>query len=279
MAFHKEFKIAIMDDKQFQILLDYLLYSWSGYRKVRKGVKKRIHRHMQQLGCRHVTEYLRVLDIEPVTRHECELLMTVSISRFFRDRRLWDLLERRWLPDMTANVPAEFEVWSAGCACGEEVYSFKIIWEQLGLRCEHLPALDLLATDRNLQYLERARNGIYNRSSLREVVPGWRQLYFDSRKGGRQYGVKDHLKSRIRWEVHHLCSEPPGGDFNIICLRNNVLTYYRPEAQKKVLTGILTSLSPGGLLIIGCHETLPLQHQSLKPMAELSYVYKKVGLL
>jgi len=53
------------------------------------------------------------------------------------------------------------------------------------------------------------------------------------------------------------------------------LTYYRKEAQKKALSGILDSLSPGGLLIIGCHETLPYQAQSLRPMAELSYVFTK----
>jgi len=72
-----------MDDGQFRILLEYLQYSWTGYRKVRKGVKKRMQRHMQQLGCRNVMDYLKILDLEPGTRHECELLMTVSISRFF----------------------------------------------------------------------------------------------------------------------------------------------------------------------------------------------------
>jgi chemotaxis protein methyltransferase CheR len=274
--FQQEFKIAIMDDHQFQILLEYLQYSWSGYRRVRRGVKKRIQRHMQQLGCRNMTDYLKVLDLEPSTRHECEFLMTVSISRFLRDRRLWEMLERRWLPGMIANVPAALKVWSAGCACGEEVYSFKIIWEQLGRQFNNMPALDLLATDRHPQYLERARSGIYNRSSLREVAPDWRQLYFKSRQGSRQYVIKDHLKSRIRWEIHHLSTEPPGEDFNIICLRNNVLTYYRQEARKKALAGILNHLSPDGLLIIGCHETLPFQRQSLRPMAELSYVFKKV---
>jgi chemotaxis methyl-accepting protein methylase len=53
------------------------------------------------------------------------------------------------------------------------------------------------------------------------------------------------------------------------------LTYYRKEVQKKALTGILNCLSPGGLLIIGCHEALPFQPQSLRPMAELSYVFTK----
>jgi chemotaxis protein methyltransferase CheR len=44
---------------------------------------------MQQLGCRDIPAYLNLLDNQVERRHECELLMTVSISRFFRDRRLW----------------------------------------------------------------------------------------------------------------------------------------------------------------------------------------------
>ena len=78
-----------MDDAQFRILLEHLGYCWDGCRRVRKGVKKRTHRHMQQLGCRDIPAYLNLLDNQVERRHECELLMTVSISRFFRDRRLW----------------------------------------------------------------------------------------------------------------------------------------------------------------------------------------------
>ena len=82
-----------MDDAQFRKLLEFLRYSRAGYRRVRKGVKKRIHRHMQQLGCRDITAYLNLLENQTDYRYECELLMTVSISRFFRDRRLWQMLE------------------------------------------------------------------------------------------------------------------------------------------------------------------------------------------
>jgi chemotaxis methyl-accepting protein methylase len=156
-----------MDDDQFRILLEYLNYSWAGYRQVRKGVKKKIERHMQQLACRSVTDYLKILSHDPDQHHECELLMSVSISRFFRDRRLWEMIQSRWLPNLIAKVATELKIWSAGCACGEEVYSFKIIWDRLGQRFEHLPALALLATDRHPHYIERARSGIYNRSSLK----------------------------------------------------------------------------------------------------------------
>ena len=111
-----------MDDIQFKLLLDRLGYSWAGYRKVRKGVKKRIRRHMRRLGCRDIIAYLNLLQVQSDSRQECELLMTVPISRFFRDRRLWLMLENRWLPDILAGNHSQIAVWSAGCACGEEVY-------------------------------------------------------------------------------------------------------------------------------------------------------------
>ncbi|MBW2441747.1 MAG: hypothetical protein JRH12_14820 [Deltaproteobacteria bacterium] len=265
-----------MDDDQFRILLAYLNYSWSGYRNVRKGVKKRIQRHMLQLDCRSVTDYLKILEHAPDKRRDCELLMSVSISRFFRDRGLWEMIQTRWLPDMIARAAPELKIWSAGCACGEEVYSFKIIWERLRQRLESLPALELLATDRHPHYLERARSGTYNRSSLKEVPAAWCDLYFEPRRGGRQLVIKDYLRSGIRWQIHHLSTDPPGSDFHIICLRNNILTYCRKEAQTRALTGILDSLLPGGLLIIGCHERLPLEISFLRQMDELSYVFRKI---
>jgi len=97
---------------------------------------------MLQLDCRSVTDYLKILEHAPDKRRECELLMSVSISRFFRDRRLWEMIQTRWLPDMIARGAPKLKIWSAGCACGEEVYSFKIIWERLRQRLESLPALE-----------------------------------------------------------------------------------------------------------------------------------------
>ena len=259
-----------MDDDQFRILLEYLQYSWSGYRK------KRMARHMNQLQCGNMVDYIRLLDLRPDIRQECELQMTVSISRFFRDRRLWELLQHHWFPELIDKNPNGLKVWSAGCACGEEAYSFKIIYHAQLVKSFHtLPELVLLATDIHPRYLERARNGIYPRSSLKEVDPDLREACFDSRRGGRQYKIKDYLKDGIRWEHHHLATDPPGADFNIICLRNNVLTYWRREIREKTLSAMVKSLLPGGLFIIGCHEKLPFIPDSLTPMPELSYVYRK----
>ena len=105
-----------MDDIQFKLLLEFLGYSWLGYRKVRRGVKKRIRRHMRRLGCRDITAYLNQLRAQAGSRQDCELLMTVPISRFFRDRRLWLMLESRRLPDIIVGNHSQIAVWFAGCA-------------------------------------------------------------------------------------------------------------------------------------------------------------------
>jgi chemotaxis methyl-accepting protein methylase len=140
-----------------------------------------------------------------------------------------------------------------------------------------LPQLEIVATDRNPRYIERARNGIYSPGSLKELSPHSRAVFFESLKGAKRYAVKERLRSNIGWKVHHLLTDPPGSNYNIIFLRNNILTYYRQDLQKKALSGILPCLLPNGLLIIGCHESLPVKTPALIPMLPFSYVFQIQG--
>lgn len=230
---------------------------------------------MQRLGCRDIDAYLITLSRQADSRRECELLMTVSISRFFRDRPLWEMLEHRWLPDMITRNPLSMKVWSAGCACGEEVYSFKIIWQLMRNRLGWLPELEVLATDRHPQYIERAKIGIYNRSSLREATAETAADFFERRKGSKQFVIKNELKRGIRWQIRNLFDNPLESVFDLIFLRNNVLTYCRQMDQIRVLPDIIEHLETGGLLIIGSHENLPTGFETLVPTAELPFVFRK----
>lgn len=266
-----------MDDQHFRQILTHFGRSWDGYRKVRRGVKKRLQQHMQALACRSVSEYLQRLDSCPELGRQSELLLTVSISRFFRDHHLWHILEEHLVPELLARKTASLRVWSAGCAGGEEAYSFKILWHELNERCTALPDLVLVATDINPEYLERARTGIYPASSLREVSRERRLRYFEPVTDGRYYAVREFVKEAIDWKEHDLFSHPPGLEFDIIFLRNNVLTYYEPDLQAEALKQILGNLAPGGYLIIGSHEQLPFQPADLLPLPELTYVFKKTA--
>jgi chemotaxis methyl-accepting protein methylase len=251
-----------MDDNAFRQLIKRFGLSWDGYRKVRKGVKKRLCRHMHQLGCRNVQAYFWSLDNNEETRQDCERLLTVSISRFFRDRKLWQYLEKEILPSIIRGHGKPMRVWSAGCALGEEVYSFKILWHAI-VGCKGpLAKLEMVATDMNPDYLKRARAGTYPRSSLKEVPERWQDLYF-KRKEGQRYGVVDYMKKGIVWQVGNVLSDSPGMDFQVIFLRNSLLTYYLEEIKAPAFQNVINSLAQDGFLIIGAHEKIPVAARGL----------------
>lgn len=246
-----------MNDHDFRRLLDRFGLSWAGYRKVRKGARKRLGRRMHELGCLTADSYFSILDASSEERRECEILLTVSISRFFRDQRLWQILEDTVLPELAEQDSGTLKVWSAGCARGEEVYSFKILWDCLQGRLARMPDLLVVATDMNPAYLGAARVGVYLPSSLKEVPEHLLDRYFERPEEGDPYSVIPSLRTGITWSEHNLLDPPPKTGFGLIFFRNNVLTYYEERLRDRAFRNMLGSLTSGGFLVIGAHERLP----------------------
>ena len=230
---------------------------------------------MHELGCRTMPEYLLALDQNKDTRQHCERLMTVSISRFFRDRGLWQTLENEVLPTIIKENRRRVKVWSAGCACGEEAYSLKILWHTLRGRFQGLAELEIWATDMHPVYLNKARTGIYTRSSLKEVAEAFRTLYFKPGAKEQTYAVAEHLKKGIEWRGHNLLFDPPGTNFQLIFLRNSLLTYYEDELKVPAFCGVLDSLTQSGFLIIGAHEKIPPGLRGLLPFGHHPCIFQK----
>jgi chemotaxis protein methyltransferase CheR len=215
------------------------------------------------------------LDNNQNIRQQCELLLTVSISRFFRDAKLWKVLEIELLPKIIKGNNDSINIWSAGCASGEEVYSFKIVWDAAAKYLANPPKLDITATDINPTYLQRARAGVYSASSLKEVTETKKCNYFQHHSGENLYRIRSDLKKGIRWLNHHLISDPPGTNFDIIFLRNNILTYGKDRLKNRAFANVLAGLSSGGLLVIGSHESLPFDPYPLTSVTRLPYVFRK----
>jgi chemotaxis protein methyltransferase CheR len=186
-----------MDDELFRQLLDHFGYSWRGYRRVRKGVKRRIIRHMQQLDCRSIEEYMKRLDSDWKLRRQLLSVMSVSMSRFFRDRLLWRMMEDHIVPEIIKENREKVRFLSAGCACGEEVYSFSIVWDIVHTRLGFMPELEVLATDINPSYLSRAQKGKYSKGSLKEVPQELRDTYFTSYIKDGLYRITPSIKKEF----------------------------------------------------------------------------------
>jgi chemotaxis methyl-accepting protein methylase len=266
-----------MHESEFAAMLERFALSPEGYRKVRKGVQKRIVRHMQELRCPSMKAYLERLDTDGDAEREARWLIDVSISRFFRDGPLWRVLEEEILPSLIANHPGGLRAWSAGCALGQEIYSFRILWALLAEKTSAMPPLELWATDVNPAYLERAIEGFYPPGALARIPAEAKTRFF--RPAGRaSFRVVDALPEGIRWQVHDLTADPPPArDFHIVFLRNNLLTYYRGVIVEAALPAIVDSLAPGGILVIGQKERLPDFLKGFDPHPEVSCLLRKRG--
>ena len=126
----------------------------------------------------------------------------VTISRFCRDRLVFDALGTIILPHAAEKAHArgnEVRCWSAGCASGEEVYSLKIVWEQIANAKSPGASMSILGTDIDETVLRRARTGCYKQSTLREIRPEWLDVCFD--RQGDLYCIKDHMREGIRFRM------------------------------------------------------------------------------
>lgn len=262
----------VLSDDDFKTLLNYFDRSWSGYRRVRKGVIRRVRQHMATIDCKAVNMYIERLEKEPELRAACESLFNVTISRFFRDRQLWRFLQESCLPQLAQQFPSPIKIWSAGCACGEEPYSLSILWRTLSLQAK----LDILATDAQQICLKRAIIGHFKKSSLKEVPEDLIASCFEPVPETDEYAILQVLKKTIRWQRADLLESIPQERFHLILLRNNVLTYFKDTKKEKTFIKIVRQLQPGGFLAIGSHEQLPMQSLSLVRTQQCPMVYRSI---
>jgi chemotaxis protein methyltransferase CheR len=64
---------------------------------------------MQKSGCVSVREYMAAVSRSPEIENECRMHLMVSISRFFRDKRLWESVENVELPDVISACRCIFQ--------------------------------------------------------------------------------------------------------------------------------------------------------------------------
>ena len=252
---------------------------WPGYRKVRAQVCKRIARRCKDLELADLGAYRACLDVCTEEWNALAALCTIPISRFYRDRSLFDFLGRDVLPALAGAAAARgepvFRCWSAGCASGEEPYSIALLWEALiEPRFPALP-LAIVASDVDARLLARAVEGCYQASSLKELPSEWLPSAFERRED--LFCVRQELRRPIQFVSSDIRSRAPAGAFDLVLCRNLVLTYFAPALQVEVLQRITAALRPGGALVIGIHEALPKQSGVLQPWPGARAVFRKVS--
>ena len=252
--------------------------SWPGYRKVRRLVCKRLARRLRSLGLTDLEGYRRYLDTHPEERASLDALCSIPISRFYRDRGVFDALGEIVLPALAAAATAQsrttLDCWSAGCASGEEPYTLAILWApRLPPRFPQLDAR-IVATDVDARGLVRARAGRYAASSLKELPEYLRAAGFEPDDG--KWRVRDRFR-HVAFLQQDLREGMPKGPFDLVLCRNAALTYYAPPVRLAIMQRIAERLRPNGALVVGNHESLPDGLDGVAPWPDARATYRRVA--
>lgn len=257
-----------------QAVLPRLSLRWPGFRKVHKLLCKRLAKRLRELDLPDLAAYRGRLERDASEWAVLDRLCLIPISRFYRDREVFNDLGEKVLPALAsaARERRELACWSACCASGEEPYTLAILWRLRLQKTFPEVAARIIATDVDSHLLERARGGCYGASSLKALPPSLRSTAF-SRRGTQScirpaFQVVEFVEQDIRKDM------PPGA-FDFILCRNSVLTYFAPPVQREVMERLVSRLRPGGALVIGVHESLPEGLAGLEPWPDTRAIFRK----
>lgn len=195
-------------------------------------------------------EFLRFQDL--VSTHE---------TSFFREpdhfRHLADTVVPAWV---RAPGDRTFEVLSAACSTGEEAYTLAmVVDEALGRSGRRDLGFAVEGVDLSVHAVEAARRGVYSEARTRSIAPALKNRYLMVGKGPKRDLRRFIPELRAQTEFHqgNLLGDLALGRraYDVIFCRN-VLIYFEPDIQKKVLTALLARLKPGGRLFLGHSESM-----------------------
>ncbi len=261
-----------------QWALPYLNMRWPGFRKVRAQVCKRIRSRMTQLELNHIDQYKAHIQSHLEEWSLLDEFCQITISRFYRDKRVFDVLSSEILPHLCALVAQRHErllrCWHTACASGEEPYTMSLIWDHI-LKKQFLDIdLEISASDINPLLLQRAKTACYSGSSIREL-PEFIKLKSFSEKNN-MFWLHNIHKEKACFFQHDIREKLYDKQFHLIFCRYLLFTYYDDPTQRKVLKSIVDNLIPGGILVFGAKELIPEGYQGLKLWSKVPGLYQKV---
>jgi two-component system CheB/CheR fusion protein len=224
----------------------------------RSTLQRRVQRRLAALGLATTSEYLARLQVDDAEANALACDLMIGVTSFFRDRDAFEVLERDVLPQLHEFAGERaIRVWVPGCASGEEAYSIAILLleHRRGLPAREGPpaSIQVFATDIDERSLALARIGQYPPSSLSNVPAEWRERYFTLEDG--RYVISKEVRDCCIFSGHDVIRDPPFSRIDLVSCRN-LLIYFGPETQARLLPLFHYALRAGGFLFLGSSETL-----------------------
>jgi two-component system CheB/CheR fusion protein len=261
-------------DKIVILLRSQTGHDFSQYKK--STIYRRIERRMgiHQIG--KIASYVRYLQENLQERDLLFKELLIGVTSFFRDSVAWEKLAQQAIPSlMDGHARGEIlRAWSVGCSTGEEVYSLAITFKEVmeKLKITDKISLQIFATDLDMDAINRARQGFYPVNIVADVSEERLKRFFVKEETG--YRIRKEIREMAIFAVQDVIMDPPFTKLDILCCRN-LLIYFTPELQKKLLPMFYYALNPGGVLFLGNAETPGASSDLFTPIDGKARLFKK----
>lgn len=174
-------------------------------------------------GYKDLETYAQHLLTSPLTKEKMEELatyFTIGETYFFREKESLETLRNHIFPDLVHShqgIHRNIKIWSAGCCTGEEPYSIAILFSQ------SLPSLknaqiQILATDINPHFLQKAMQGVYKEFSFRGTPQWIKEKMFHCRKDGT-YQIIPAIQKMVSFHSLNLAEDNYDSPHYVIIFR------------------------------------------------------------
>jgi chemotaxis methyl-accepting protein methylase len=227
---------------------------------------------MRELGIESYQAYFNYLLTGHEGNIEWETLvdrLTVHETRFYRDQQAIKLIRDVYLAklDDKTEKKKSVNVWSVGCATGEETYSLAIDLDDYFSGCDKDYFYAVTGSDISSAAISTAREAIYKENRLGNVPEHFLHHYFDQEKD-KSFKVKKFLRKRVCFNQVNLLNlnNARVGLMDVIFCQN-VLIYFMREKRIQILNDLVSHLKPDGLLVLGAGEIHGWAHPDMESVA------------
>ncbi|WP_427338738.1 CheR family methyltransferase [Caloranaerobacter sp. DY30410] len=232
-----------------------------------KQMKRRLVSLLKRNNFSDFDDYLIGIKKDSKLLNELLNYLTINVSEFFRNPAQWRVLEKDIIPELIKNN-GKIKVWSSACSTGEEPYSLVMLLTKFF----PIKEINILATDIDEGAIQKAKIGIYDEKSLKNVPNEYKNKFFT--KIGNTYKIDDKIKQCVNFKKLNLLSDNFPKGFHLILCRN-VMIYFTEEAKAKLYKKFYEALTDDGVFFVGNTEHIILPDKyNFKPIK--SFFYSKL---
>ncbi len=241
--------------KVFSLLRNGTGHDFSLYKK--STILRRLERRMRMHRLTELDQYVEHLQGAPQEVQTLFKELLIGVTKFFRDYAAFQVLEEQLLPELVKrkkkNEP--LRIWVAGSSTGEEVYSIAILVQEClqRLKLRNVVKVQMFATDLDAEAIKKARYGIYPDNIANDISAERLERWFTQKDS--TYQVVQEIREMIIFAEHNLIKDASFTNLDLLCCRN-VLIYFTPELQRKLLPVFHYTLREGGVLFLGPSENI-----------------------